>query len=124
MHQFRSAAMRTVVFALLPCVGTVPAESQPLCKPAILSKSARSSEVLNQEHRWTAVFAVDASRCATNSGTFDIDFVREKEYGPDLTFKQRFIWRPGQTEIAMDLWWDERIRDYRVGEITACPCRD
>jgi hypothetical protein len=70
------------------------------------------------------VFAVDASRCATISGTFDVDFLREKESGPDLEFTQRFIWASGRTEIAMDLWWDEWIRDHRVGAITACPCRD
>lgn len=124
MRQFRSTATRAAVFVVLAGLGARPAESQPLCKPAIVSKAMRSFEVQNRQRRWTAVFAVDASRCATDAGTFAVDFVREKETAPDLAFSQRFIWRPGQTEIAMDLWWDEWISDYRVGAITSCPCRD
>ena len=121
MSRFHLTARFAIVLIAL---GATPAASQPLCKPVVSSKSARSFAGLNQQRRWTAVFAVDASRCATTSGTFDVDFVREKEVGPDLEFTQRFIWNPGRTEIEMDLWWDEWIPDHRVGGVTACPCRE
>lgn len=109
---------------ILLAFGATQGASRPVCKPVVSATQARSSDAVNQQRRWTAVLAVDASRCASSAGTFDIDFVREKETGPDLAFTQRFIWRPGPTEIALDLWWDESIRAYQVGDVTACPCRD
>jgi hypothetical protein len=56
--------------------------------------------------------------------SFDIEFVRLKEVGPDLSFKERFTWRPDQVEVGLDLTWDEWVNDYRIGEVAPCPCRD
>jgi hypothetical protein len=119
MHKIHS---RLVLVGLLLAAAT-PSMARQACKPVLAPKAAAYSGTINQQHRWTGTFAVDASQCATRSGTFELLFVREKELGPDLAFAERFIWDPGQTEARLDLWWDERVRGYRLGEITSCPCR-
>jgi hypothetical protein len=120
MHQ--SCSPLALALILLAAATTASAAKQT-CKPVLSAKSSGYSDAINQQHRWTGVFAVDASQCATNSGIFELRFVREKELGPDLAFAERFIWRPGQTEARLDLWWDEWLGAYRLGEITSCPCR-
>ena len=120
----RRSSSTAVLAAILVALAATQAASRQACKPTLSSKASRSSAVLNQQRRWTTVFAVDASRCSTTSGTFDIQFVREKEVGPDLAFTQRFIWSAGRTEVALDLWWDEWVRTYQLGDVTSCPCRD
>jgi len=119
MHRIRS---RLMLVGLLLAAAT-PSMARQTCSPALASTSSAYSATINQQHRWTGIFAVDASQCATRSGTFELRFVREKELGPDLAFAERFIWNPGQTEVHLDLWWDEWVVAYRLGEITSCPCR-
>jgi hypothetical protein len=73
---------------------------------------------------WRATIAVDASFCATRSGAFEIDFVRIKEYSPDLQFTERFRWNTGQFEVSLELAHDESILEYRIGFIAPCVCRE
>jgi hypothetical protein len=97
---------------------------QQMCKPRLSLQEVRLSEVQNQQRKWTAVLGVDASRCATATGRFDINFMRLKETGPDLPFAEHFMWRPGQLEVSVDLWVDEAVLDYSIGDIAPCPCRE
>jgi hypothetical protein len=96
---------------------------QPTCKPHLSVQEVRFSEVLNQQRRWTAVLAVDASRCADASGRFDIKFIRLKEMTPDLPFTERFTWREGQVEVSVEFWADEAVHDYSISHVAPCACR-
>jgi hypothetical protein len=100
-----------------------PAISQELCKPTLSSSASRHSDPVKFQRTWTAVFEVDASECATGTGPFTIEFVRLKEVGPDLTFWQGYTWRAGETEVSLDLTWDEWVSAYRIAAVQPCPCR-
>jgi hypothetical protein len=72
---------------------------------------------------WSAVVAVDASHCAAKAtGTFEIVFVREKETGPDLEFRERFVWRAPSVKVQVDFAADEAVQSYRIDNVTACDC--
>jgi hypothetical protein len=112
------AALVTVFVLHAPTQTT----AQIACKPVLAFKEVRFSEPQNYLRKWTGVLNVDATSCATDSGLFEIKFVRFKEMGPDLLFTRRFTWRPGRLEVALDVWWDEAIQDYWIGEIPPCRC--
>jgi hypothetical protein len=94
------------------------------CIPILTFRESSFSPAQDQQRTWTATLHVDASRCATTSGNFDVKFVRQKEFGPDLRFTQRFIWTPGVSKVSLDFWWDEAVLDYWVGEVLPCGCAD
>jgi hypothetical protein len=73
--------------------------------------------------RWSATIATDARHCATQSGTFEIDFVRIKENSPDLQFTEKLRWQSDAFEVSMELTSDEAILDFRIGFIAPCVCR-
>lgn len=118
----RSEVARLVVAAVLSALGPHPAVAAIACKPVITPNTVLVSEPAGSQRLWTAVLAVDASTCASTSGTFEIDFVRLKETAPDLQFTERFTWRPGNITVSLDLWIDEWIRDFRVGFVAPCVC--
>jgi hypothetical protein len=120
MHRSQSAFL---LCGLLIASGAAPAVSQDLCKPALFPKASEHSEVVNFQRKWTGTFAVDASRCATKTGFFEVEFVRLKEIGPDLPFTELFTWSPGQMDVTLDLAWDEWVSAYKVGQVHPCPCR-
>jgi hypothetical protein len=96
--------------------------AQNLCQPNITFKEVRTSYYAT--HRtWTAVLAVDDSRCATNAGTLVLSLVRLKDTAPDLRFTEPAVWQAGQAEVAIDLGLDETISDFGVYRIAPCPCR-
>jgi hypothetical protein len=95
-----------------------------LCRPALSFKEIRSSEVRNLQRTWTAALAVDASRCATSSGRFDLFVTREKQNAPDLQFVERFTWKPERIEVSLDFWRDEAVLDYSIGYVEPCACRE
>jgi hypothetical protein len=101
----------------------IQAAAGELCRPALLFKETCFSEVRNLQRTWTAALAVDASRCATNSGRFDLFVTREKENAPDLQFVERFTWKPGRIEVSLDFWRDEAVLDYSIGYVEPCACR-
>jgi hypothetical protein len=94
-------AMAGLATALVLCV---PAQAMAgiVCKPVLTFREVRSSEAQNQLRKWTGVLAVDPGRCLATSGAFEIKFVRIKEMGPDLLFRERFKWNPGQTPVSLD----------------------
>jgi hypothetical protein len=99
-----------------------PATGQPVCKPALTFKDVRFSKAQNQQRKWTATLAVDASRCAATTGQFEIRFVRLKEFGSDLTFTEKFRWTPGSVDASLNFWWDEAVQNYSIGEVEPCGC--
>ena len=118
MYPSRVFVALTAIFALS---GTTPIMAQT-CKPALAIKETRFSEARNQQRIWTGILAVDASRCATTSGPFEIKFVRLMENGPDLLFTEKFTWRPGDVEVSLDFWWGESVQDYWIGDVAPCGC--
>jgi hypothetical protein len=119
MHRSREFIALAVSFALS---GTTQTMAQIACKPALTFKEVRFSEAQNQLRKWTGIVSVDASHCATNSGPFDVRFVRLKEFGPDQLFTERFTWSPGLVEVVLDFWWDEAVQDYWIGDVPPCGC--
>jgi hypothetical protein len=67
---------------------------------------------------------VDASRCATTSGRFEIVFSRLKENGIEIEFREQFMWRPDSVGVSVDFWADEAVERYWLDNVAACPCRD
>ena len=66
---------------------------------------------------WKATLAADTRHCATRSGGFEIDFIRIKEFGPDVQFTEKFRWNSGQFDVSMEMTVDENVLEYRVGFI-------
>ena len=120
---------RSFVFALGACIGltgVAQAAGPPTCRPALAFRDVRFSQMRppTLERTWTAVLSVDASRCATTSGRFEIVFSRAKEIGIEIEFREQFMWRPDTAEASVDLWADEAVEKYWLGNVAACPCRD
>lgn len=92
---------------------------QTLCKPDSTFKEVRLSEVRAQQRTWTAVIAVDASRCATTFDRFSISFTPLKETAPDLLFTEQFVWGPGQVEVSVNFWADEAVADYSIAYVAS-----
>jgi hypothetical protein len=74
------------------------------------------------ERKWTAAVTVDASRCATTAGYFEVGFLREKENGAELEFREQFIWSVPSVKIGVDFWADEAAERYWIDSVQACPC--
>jgi hypothetical protein len=99
MHRSRAFAGVATVFVLGVAAPTM---ADLACKPVLKFSDVRFSAAQNQQRKWRATIAVDASRCGQNSGLFEIKFVRLKEFGPDLLFTERFSWRPVAVEASLD----------------------
>lgn len=102
------------------------AVAAPVCKPALAFRDIRFSATQPEtmERTWTAVLSVDASRCATTSGRFEILFSRQKENGPEVAFAEPFTWTPGVLEVSVQFWADEAVEGFWFQNIAACPCRE
>jgi hypothetical protein len=118
----RRRCMLEALLASLALAVVTPAAADSACKPALTFKDVRFSKAQNQQRKWTATLAVDASRCAATTGQFEIRFVRLKEFGPDLTFTEKFRWTPGSVDASLNFWWDEAVQDYAIGEVEPCGC--
>jgi hypothetical protein len=102
-----------------------PAKGEGLCRPTLAVGQVSLSPMRPPtfERKWIAVVSVDTSRCAVNSrGTFDIVFSQIKENGPDIEFRQRFIWQAPSVTIEVDFWADEAVQGYWIDNIAPCPC--
>jgi hypothetical protein len=117
-------AANVAVLGNVAVLDTTQSSAAELCKPRLSLEQARLSEIKNQERKWSAMLDADASRCATTSGSFAINFTRLKETAPDLPFSEQFTWKPGRTEIVMFVWQDEALADSAIGYVAACPCRN
>lgn len=120
--------MRTGLFVcsnLIWLMAIAPAgNAAPLCRPALAIAQARLSDTQPEtmERRWTALVSVDASRCATATGRFDILFSRQKENSPEAGFVEQFTWKPGAVEVSVDFWADEAVEGYWLSAVAPCPC--
>jgi len=118
------------MFALLAgsigLMSVTQALGEQTCRPALAFKEVRFSEMMppTLERKWTAVLSVDASRCATASGRFEIAFSRSKEMGIEIEFREQFMWRPDSVDVAVDFSADEAVEGYWLNNVAACPCRD
>ena len=106
-------------------MGVTQAHDQQTCKPALAISGAHYSamQLPKLERTWTALVSVEASRCATSSGSFEIVYSMEKENALDFEFRERFLWRPGTIKVSKDFWADEAVAAYRVDNVEPCPCR-
>ena len=101
------------------------AVGEPACRPTLTFKQVYFSKMQppTLERKWTAVVSVDTSGCvAYSSGYFEIVFTRLKEIGPDIEFRERFIWLPPSVKVGVDFAADEAVGRYRIDNITPCPC--
>jgi hypothetical protein len=120
--------MRALVpaMAALPVIlmATVPSWAEPVCKPSIIVTDVRypAMKLPRLQRTWTATFTVDASRCATSSGSFSILFRIWKENAPDTEYAESFQWISGSTVIAREFWVDEAVGTYTINDIAPCRC--
>jgi hypothetical protein len=114
------ASMLIAIFAAT----SPPARAGALCKPTLTFGPAHFSETASAQRLWSARLNVDVSRCASTSGNFAIDFVRLVEFGPDLPFTERFPWRDGSVDVAVEFSLNEAVLDYALGEVSSCICRE
>ena len=125
-HLYRAAAS---IVAVLTFVCTALAMGQDMsgymCRPTLAISGVHFTEMQppTLSRTWSAVVAVDAAHCAAKAtGTFEIVFVREKEIGPDLEFRERFVWRAPSVKVRVDFAADEAVQSYRIDNVTACDC--
>jgi hypothetical protein len=98
---------------------------QQSCKPALVFEEVRFSPMKppTLERKWTARVSVDASRCAVNStGHFEIVFLRLKETGADLEFREQFTWRPPAVKVEVVFAPDEAVERYWMSNVSSCTC--
>jgi hypothetical protein len=120
----RPCRLSILLAAGLFMFGGAPSVAEQICKPRLSFKEVRLGQLEDLQRKWVAVLDVDASRCASESGSFDIRFVRLKEVAPDLEFVEQFTWRPGRIEILVEFWIDEDVHKYAIDSIAPCPCRN
>jgi len=121
------SVFRHLMIALLATgFAPTPAAAAPACKPVIGFKEVRFSPTHREtlERTWSASLSVDASRCATTSGHFQILFSRSKENAPEDEFVEPFTWHPGAVDISVNFWADEAVEAYWLHKVAACPCRE
>jgi hypothetical protein len=120
MSPFRMARL-SVALVLV----ATQAAAQPLCTPALTIARTHLSEVQRpaSERTWTAMVAVDASRCASPaSGTFELVVSRLKENAPETRFRERFLWRAPAVTVEVAFSADEAVERSWIEAVTPCPC--
>jgi hypothetical protein len=121
MHRLTSPLLLAGVLAV---AGAARSESQPLCRPVLSLERSAHFDMRDQQRRWTGIVGVDAARCVASEGAFAIEFIRHKENAPVVAFTEHFTWRPGRTEVTVELWRDEWIDANRIVDVAACGCRE
>ncbi len=108
----------------VPHMGVTQAFGDPVCKPTLGFKDAKLSPMQppTLDRRWTAIVTVDASRCATTSGRFEVGFSRMKENSMEVEFREQFIWSAPTVQIGVGFAPDEAVEAYWIDNIQACPC--
>jgi hypothetical protein len=128
MRSYRSVRPASLILSVvIGLIAVTQAVGQQACRPALTVKEVQFSAMQPPTLRrtWSAVVAVDASRCAANSaGHFEIVFTRLSETAPDLAFRKQFAWQPPAVTVAVDFGADEAVQRYRIDTITPCACRD
>ena len=101
------------------------AAAEMICAPKL---SVQKTELTDMQppalvRFWFAVISVDTSVCAARAGHFDVVITRTIEYGPDLTFRERFVWTPPSVTVAIDFSANEAVGAYWLENVTTCSCR-
>ena len=123
-------SLSVLACAALLLAGTTADEASAaaasICKPALTFKDVKFSPIHRETmiRTWTATVVVDASRCASSGGSFEILFTRLTENGPDADFTEQFEWKPGAIDVAVEFWADEAVEAYRITRITECSCQE
>ena len=122
---------RLMTASLLACsfvgIATIDSLAEISCRPLLSItnvREIRASLMAPAPWSWRASVVVDARFCATRYGNFEIDFIRIKEYAPDMQFTERFRWNSTQLDVPIDLVADEAIIGYRIGFVAPCVCRE
>jgi hypothetical protein len=121
MHRAISALLAGIVVLS----NATQAVGQQPCRPVLAIKTVQFSPMQppTLERKWTATVSVDTSHCAANAaGYLEIVFLRLKEIGPEVEFRERFIWLPPSVLVGTDFSADEAVERYRIENITPCPC--
>ncbi len=124
-RDYRKSYLSTLVASatmVLLC-GSMQAASEPVCTPVLAFKDVKLSEVKNHERVWTGTLSVDASKCTTTTGRFDLAMVRMIEHGPDMEFTESFNWRLGEISVSIKFHGTEAPLSYRIAEVATCACR-
>jgi hypothetical protein len=122
MNRSRTAASLVGIIGL---INLTQADGQQTCRPKLTLQNVQFSDMQppTMQRKWSAAVSVDASHCAANSaGYFEIVFVRLKEIGLDIEFRERFAWTPPSVTVAVDFWADEAVGRYWIDNITPCLC--
>jgi hypothetical protein len=119
---YRRAAL--LVVGGLALAGWTKAWAGPACQPTLTIKDVHLSEMRppTLERKWTATVVADAARCATTAGYFEVGISRLKEYGPELDFREQFVWSAPAVKIGIDFAADEAVYRYWIDSVQACPC--
>jgi hypothetical protein len=120
-------ALTSLLACSLELLDTTHLLAELACKPMLSFRNVReirSAQAPIAPWTWRATLVSDASYCATRNGSFEIDFVRMKEYSPDLQFTEKLQWTRGQFDVSIELDASEFIIEYRVGFIAPCVCRE
>jgi hypothetical protein len=121
---------RSCVLAILACLfgltGITQATAKPACRPVLAIKSTHLGEMQlpTGERKWTAIVSVDAARCTTTAGYFELGFVRAKEGVVEVGFREQFIWSSPSVIVGLDFWADESVDAVWLDKIDSCPCRE
>jgi hypothetical protein len=120
----RGAFIPALTAVPLILMGAAESWSQPICRPTLAFTEAHYApmKLPKLERTWTVAFAVDASPCAAQSGTFSILFTVWKENAPDTEYIETFQWVPDLNVISKEFWIDEAVGAFKVNDITACSC--
>jgi hypothetical protein len=120
----RVAFIPALTAVSLILMGATESWSQPICRPTLAFTEAHYEPIKlpRLERTWTVAFTVDASRCATDSGSFSILFTVWKENAPDTDYVENFKWIPDLNVISKEFWADEAVGAYKVKDIAPCPC--
>lgn len=109
MNRSRTSAFLASVLALSNM--TLAVAEQP-CRPILAIKDVRFSAMQppTLERKWTATVSVDASAAPANAaGYFEIVLSRLKEIGPEVEFREPFIWLPPSVLVGTDFSDDEAV---------------
>src|SRR4026208_1033714 len=122
MYRASISGLATGVIGL---IGVTQAVGQQTCRPALAFKEVQFSEMQRptMERKWTAGASGDAARCATTAGSFEIVFLRQKETGLEVEFREQFIWRSPSVTVAVDFWADEAGAGHWIHTVAPSPRR-
>ena len=94
-----------LVTSIMGLVSVTEVDGQQTCRPTLIVQEVQFSEMQppSMERRWSAVVYIDASHCAANStGHFAIAFIRLKEIGLDIEFREQFVSKTPSVKVAVD----------------------